>query len=149
MSQEVYERIKDDLKIAMKSGDAEAVSTFRMLISALDNERISNKGTLTPEDTITVLNREAKKRREASESYYEGGREELANKEAREEELILEYLPAQLTEGEIEQIVSETIDDLGAVDKSAFGRVMGQVMGQVHGKADGNVVRRIVEEKLE
>lgn len=148
MANEMYEKIKSDLKMAMKMGDAEALSTLRMIVSALDNERISNKGTLSSEDIVTVLSREAKKRREASDSYRDGDREELAEKEEKEEALIREYLPKQLTTEEIEQIVDELTEAIGPVDMSSFGRIMGQVMGKVKGKADGNDVRKVVEAKL-
>ena len=119
-----------------------------MLISSLDNARIELQRDLTEEDILEVLATEAKKRRESSQAYREGNRAELADKEDAELEVINEYLPEQLSDEEVGQLVEQTIAEVGASSKRDMGKVMGQVIPQVKGRFDGNRVKEIVLAKL-
>ena len=142
------DEIKSDMKEAMKAGDKEEVSTLRMIISSLNNAEIDKGGDLDDEDVIDVLSKEAKQRRESIDAYREGGRDDRADKEERELELIQHYLPDQLSDEEAEQLVEEVIEETGAETKADMGRVMGQVMPEVKGRYEGSKIKEIVLEKL-
>ncbi|MFB6350322.1 MAG: GatB/YqeY domain-containing protein [Bradymonadaceae bacterium] len=145
---ETVNQITSDMKAAMKEGRKEEVSTLRMLISSLNNAKIDKGGELSDDDVIEVLSTEAKQRRESIEAYREGGRDELVDKEQKELEVVNRYLPEQLSDDEIAEIVDEAIAETGAETKSDMGRVMGKVMPEVKGQAEGSKVRDIVMEKL-
>ena len=145
---QTLQQIKSDMKEAMKAGEKEEVSTLRMLISSLNNAKIAGGGELSDDDVIDVLSTEAKQRKESIEAYRDGGRDDLADKEEQELEVVQSYLPEQLDDDEIAEIVDEAIDETGAETRSDMGRVMGKVMPQVKGQADGSKVKDIVMEKL-
>ncbi len=140
--------IKDDMKAAMKDRDKETVATLRMLISSLNNATIDQGDDLDEEAVVRVLNKEAKKRREAIEAYRDGGREEQAQKEERELEVIKEYLPEQLDDEEVEEMIDEIIEKTGAESPGDMGQVMGQIMPKVKGRFDGSKVKDMVLAKL-
>jgi hypothetical protein len=140
--------IKDDMKAAMKERDKEKVATLRMLISSLNNATIDQGDDLDDEAVVRVLNKEAKKRREAIDAYREGGREEQAQKEERELEVIKEYLPEQLDDEEVEEMIDEIIEQTGAESPGDMGQVMGQIMPKVKGRFDGSKVKDMVLAKL-
>ena len=140
--------IKDDMKAAMKERDKEKVATLRMLISSLNNATIDQGDDLDDEAVVRVLNKEAKKRREAIEAYRDGGREEQAQKEERELEVIKEYLPEQLDDDEVEAMIDEIIEETGAENAGDMGQVMGQIMPKVKGRFDGSKVKDMVLAKL-
>jgi hypothetical protein len=142
-------RIKDNLKGAIKQGNSLEVSVLRMSSAALHNAKIAKGGELDEEEEIEVLSKEAKKRRESIEAFDKGGREELADKERKELEILKQYLPERLSEEELEELVRETIDKVGAGSKADMGRVMGVVMGKVKGRADGSKVKDVVLRVLE
>ena len=141
-------RIRADLTAAMKARDSVKLSTLRMLQSMLRNEEIDKGRDLTDDEAINVLNRAAKQRAEAADQFSKGGRNDLADKEKHEHELIAKYLPEQLDESEIEQIAQETIRELGAESPADMGRVMGRIMGEYKGRVDGKTVQAIVSKKL-
>ena len=148
-----HQRIKEDLKEALKAGDGFRVGTLRMVLSSLHNKEIEKKGKgqepkLTEEETIEVLMSEAKKRKESIEAYLKGNRSDLADKEKKELEIITIYLPKQLSEEEIKKIVQETIQKIGAQSEKDFGKAMGEVMKELKGKADASLVSQIVKENL-
>ena len=145
---ETVRQIKSDMKEAMKAGEKEEVSTLRMLISSLNNAKIESGGELSDDEVIDVLSTEAKQRKESIEAYRGGGRDDLADKEENELEVVQSYLPEQLDDDEIADIVDEAIEETGAETRSDMGRVMGKVMPQVKGQADGSKVKEIVMEKL-
>jgi len=150
----LYQKIKEDLNEALKSGDTLRISVLRMVLSSLHNKEIEKKGKnqspeLTEEEIIEVLKREAKKRKEAIETYLKGNRNDLADKEKKELEIIIAYLPKQLSEEEIKKIVQEAIQKLGAQSKKDFGKVMGFLMKELKGKADAGLVSQIVKESLQ
>jgi len=137
-------QIKDNLKKAIKQGNSLEVSVLRMSSAALHNAKIAKGKDLSEEEEIEVLSHEAKKRRESIEAYEKGGREEMAEKEKKELEILKEYLPEQLSEEELEDIVREKVEEFGASSKADMGRVMGAVMPKVKGRADGNRVKEVV-----
>ena len=145
------DRISEDLKAAMKSGDKLRLETVRTLRAALLEKEIEKRGEgpgMTAEDELTALTGAAKKRTEAIEQYRLGGRPELAEQEEKELAIIQEYLPRQLTDDEITLIVREAVAQSGASGAGDFGKVMPLVMKQVKGRADGKVVQTIVKKTL-
>ncbi len=145
------EKITEDLKKAMKTGDTLKRETLRMLESMIHNAEIEKRKKeegLADTEVIEVLSRAVKQRRDSVEQYEKGGRADLAEKEKKEIEIISAYLPEQLGEDKIREIVKEVITQTGAAGKADMGQVMGQAMGRLKGQADGNVVKRIVEEEL-
>lgn len=145
---ETLEQIKSDMKEAMKDQRKEEVSTLRMLVSSLNNAKIDQGGELDEDDVVEVLSKEAKQRRESIEAYEEGDRQDLADKEQGELEVIQRYLPEPLSDEEVEQMVDEIIEETGAETQGDMGRVMGQIMPKVKGRYEGSKVKDIVLEKL-
>lgn len=141
----MLEKIDQDLKTAMKDNDIGKVSVLRMVKSALQNQTIANKGTLTESDAQKVLQKEVKKRREAAEMYKQGGDEIRSATETAEAEIIAQYLPEQMSEDELNSIVNDTV---GELQTDNVGQVIGAVMGKVKGKADGSDVARLVKERM-
>ncbi len=139
--------IDTDLKVALKAKDAVVVSTLRMLKSALHNEEIAlRKKALSDDETVKVIRREVKRRKDAIDAYVKGGRQDLADKEQGEHAILLRYLPAQIPLQEIEKATRQVIEELGA--GAAFGQVMGGVMKKLQGKADGGTVSDVVRRAL-
>lgn len=142
------EELQTDMKNAMKAKEAQKLGTLRMIIAELKNKKIELQTDLSESDIEAVLQKEAKKRREAADMYKDGGREELAAQEEAELVVIESYLPKQLTDDEIAAIVDEVIAQTGATSKADMGKVMGPVMGKVKGLADGTRVKDAVMSKL-
>ncbi|MGF9909937.1 GatB/YqeY domain-containing protein [Brevibacillus fortis] len=144
----VMERLDQDMKQAMKDRAALKLSVIRMVKAALKNEEI-NKGRLLSEDEVlTILTRELKQRRESLHEFEKAGRVELASKTREEIDVLSAYLPAQLSEDEIRDIVREGIAATNASSKKEMGKVMGAIMPKVKGRADGTLVQKIVSEEL-
>jgi len=145
------EKLFDDLKLAMKSADQETVGVLRILLTAIKNKEIEKKtknggdGQLTDEEVIQVLMSDAKKHKESIEIFTKGDRKDLADKEEKELAIIQKYLPKQLSEAEIEQIIDKVLREISAKD---FGSVMKEVMRELKGKADGKIVSSITQRKL-
>jgi uncharacterized protein len=145
------EKIIGDLKDAMKAGDTAKRDTLRLIDNAIKNTEIEKKKRetgLSEEEILEVLGRAVKQRQDSIKQFSDGGRPELAAKEQAELDIIMPYLPAQLSEDEIRVIVKTIIAETGAAGMSDIGKVMGQAMGKMKGKADGNVVKKIVGEEL-
>jgi uncharacterized protein len=146
------DRLRTDLVTSIKARDELRSSTIRMVLSAITNAEVAGKEAreLTDNDVIGVLSTEAKKRREASAAFAEAGRTELSEKETAEAAVIAGYLPEQLGEDEIAQIVTEAIAQTGAAGEGmrAMGKVMGVVSPQVKGRADGGAVAAEVRRQL-
>ncbi|HEY3014503.1 MAG TPA: GatB/YqeY domain-containing protein [Nocardioides sp.] len=146
------DRLRDDLTTAIKARDDVRSSTIRMLLTAITNAEVAGKASrvLTDDDVIGVLSTEAKKRREAASAFEDGGRVEMAAKERAEGVVIADYLPKQLTEAEIAEIVTAAVAQTGAAGEGmkAMGKVMGAVQPQVKGKADGGAVAAEVRRQL-
>jgi uncharacterized protein YqeY len=147
------DRIKDDLKAAMKGGDKTRTSVLRMLTAALKNERIQLRQDLSDEDVITVVGREIKKRREAAQTFRKSGAEDRGAAEEAEAEALSGYMPEPVGEAEIDAAIDEVIASSGAslnreLGKKDMGRVMGPVMAKFKGRVDGGVVQQKVLAKL-
>lgn len=143
------QRLDDDLKDAMRKGDAARRSTLRYLRSAIHNQEIAiQQKTLDDEGITAVLGRQAQQRRESIEAFTKGRRPDLVAKEEAELALILEYLPAQMGRDEIAEVARFAIEQVGARGPQDMGRVMGKVMPQVRGKAEGRDVSAVVSELL-
>jgi len=124
------------------------VSTLRLLVSEIHNQGIEKQNKLTNEDIIAVIRKEVKQREEAIDSYQKGGRQDLADKEKQEQEVLSNYLPQEMPLEELEKIVKESIDGLGSSGPSDFGRVMGVVMSKVKGRIDGAKVAEAVKKLI-
>jgi uncharacterized protein YqeY len=147
----LYERILDEMKGAMKAGDATRRDALRFLGSAVKNEAIERRKPvteLTDEEVTFVVKRMAKQRTDSIESYRAGGREDLAAKEEAELVMLRAYLPAELPIEEVRSLVREAIEESGSALKADFGKAMGLAMKKVAGRADGTVVKRCLEEIL-
>jgi uncharacterized protein YqeY len=142
------EQLQADMKTAMRDGDALRRDTLRMAIAAAQNVAKDKRAPLTDEETLEVLGREVKKRRESIAAYEAAGREDLAAKEQAEIDILAPYLPEQLTEDEIRSLAREAVTASGATTPKDMGRVMSVLMPQVKGRADGKLVSRIVNEEL-
>ena len=149
---ELKDRLRNDLTASMKARDSMRSSTLRLLLTSVTNAEVSGKAQreLSDDDIIGVLSTEAKKRREAAEAYEAAGRADSATKERAEADIITGYLPAQLDDAEISQLVSETIAALGVAGEGmrAMGRVVGALQPRVKGRADGGVVATEVRRQL-
>ena len=149
---DLKDRLRADLTTAIKSRDEVRASTLRMVLTAVTNLEVAGKQAreLSDDDIIGVLSTEAKKRREASTAFADGGRQESAERELAEAAVIADYLPAPLTDEEVSALVAETIASLGVADEGmkAMGRVMGVVTPQVKGRADGGAVAAEVRRQL-
>lgn len=146
------DRIGEDIKAAMKAKDKVRLETVRSIKKViLEKEtslRPSGQDALTEEQEIEVLTSLAKQRKDAVEQYQNAGREDLAEKEAQELAIIEEYLPAQLSDAEVEAVIDQLIQASGASSVKDMGKVMGPAMKQLKGKADGAKVQSIVKAKL-
>ena len=144
------ETLKADLTEAIRSSDKVVSGTIRMVLTAITNEEVSGKEArvLTDDEIITVLSREAKKRREAAEEFAKAGRTDKAADEKAEGDVIAKYLPAQLSEEEIKQLVSEAVTATGAAGPADMGKVMGAIKPKIAGKADGALVSSLVKAAL-
>ena len=144
--------IKEQIKEAMKSKDEIKLTVLRGLISAFTNELVA-KGK-TPQDEIddemalTVIKRASKQRKDAIEQFEKGNRQDLADKEKAELEIIESYLPETMSEEKIKEIVIKKQTELGITEKSQVGQLMGAVMKETQGQSDGNIVKKIVDEVL-
>ena len=137
-------KINEDLKTAIKQGDKIKKSVLRYLKSEIHNREISIGSSLTDEQIIDVLNKQAKQRRESIEAYKNGKRIDLVQIEEEELSIIMHYLPDQLSETEIENIVKEGILETKATSSKDIGKVMSWIMPKVKGKADGKIISATV-----
>lgn len=147
------DRITDGWKAAMKSGDATRKETLSGLRAAVKRAEIdargtANEGELDDEETQVVIDREAKKRREAIEEYTKAKRKDLADKEAAELAIIAEFLPKQFTDAELETIVRETVAEVGASSSKEMGAVMTALRPKIAGRADGKKASAMVKSAL-
>ena len=149
---DLKDRLRADLTTAMKARDQLRTGTLRMVLTAITNAEVGGKEAreLSDDDVIGVLTSEAKKRREAAEAFDAGDRHELAAKERDESAILAEYLPAQLGEDEIRDIVTAAVESTGSAGAGmkAMGAVMGVVQPQVKGRADGAAVVSEVKRQL-
>ena len=144
------EKLQSDLTDAIRSQDAVKSGTIRMLLAAITNEEVAGKSAkvLSDAEVITVLSREAKKRRESVEAYTNAKREDLANKEKDEAAVIALYLPEQLSEADIKKLIADAIAETNASGPAGMGLVMKVLQPKIAGKADGGVVSSLVKAAL-
>ena len=145
------EKIAEDMKTAMKSGQTRRLETLRSIKAAMLEKEISMRGgptAMSPEDELGVVMSAAKRRKESIEMFAQGGRQDLVAEETEELAIIQEYLPKQLGRPEIEAIVRDVIAQTGAKSAADFGKVMPLTMKQLKGKADGKLIQDIVKELL-
>ena len=144
------EKLQNDLTAAMRARDEVKSSTIRMVLTAIKNEEVSGKEArdLTDAEIITVLSREAKKRREAAEAFEQAGAADRAAAEKAEGVVISEYLPKQLSESEIKDLIAAAIAETGAAGPAQMGLVMKSLQPKIAGKADGGLVSGLVKAAL-
>lgn len=160
------EKIQEELKNSLKKKNEVVVSTLRMFLAAASNketekrtkiwkqkpdlnpEELEKESQLTGEEIIEVISSEIKKRRESISEFEKGGRNDLVQKEKSEMEILQKYLPEQLSEEEVENLVKEAVNKTGAKKIKDMGKVMAELMPKVKGKADGSLVSKIVKESL-
>ena len=145
----LYERLRNDMKEALKSGDQGKLLVLRMVISAVKMIEIE-KNIKEPQeaDVLQILQRQVKQHKESISQFEKGARPDLVAKEAAELKILELYLPKQLSEDELLHIVKETVTEAGAVTKSDTGKVMKLVMAKVAGKADGKIISQLVAQVL-
>lgn len=144
----LVEKLRDDMKLALKNRDELRLSTIRLLLSSVSYAKIEKGSELTDDEVCQVLAREAKRRRESIEAAELGGRSDIAQKEKTELSIIEEYLPRQLDESEIETIAKRIAAEVGANGLKDRGKVMGRLMQEIKGRADGRVASEVVERVL-
>ncbi|MBD5431863.1 GatB/YqeY domain-containing protein [Lactobacillus agrestimuris] len=142
------EQIMTDMKAAMKEKDKTKLNTVRMIKSALMNEKIKLGHDLNSDEELTVLNREKKQREESIEDFAKAGRDDLVEETKKELAVVEKYMPKQLSKDELDEIVSETVNELGAKSKSEFGQVMKALMPKIKGRADGKEASALVRDHL-
>jgi len=139
------ETINEELKKAMKSGDKIRLNTIRSIRALiLEFEKSGGEKELSEEAEISMLTSAAKKRRDSFEQYKNAGRDDLADIEASELKILEEFLPAQLSQEDVQAEIEKIASEIGAESKKDFGRLMGMAMKSLKGKADGNIVRQTV-----
>ena len=143
-----FEKIKTDMYEAMKSREKEKANTLRSVISKLKDKQIEKRDTLTKEEEIKVLQALVKQRKESIDLYQKGGRNELAEIESKEMDIINSYLPTMMDEDAVKKIVQSVIKDAGASSMADMGKVMPEVMKIGKGLIDGKTAQRFVSEQL-
>lgn len=145
---EIVDQIKTNLRKAMKNKDKASLLAYRGVLSAIHNKEIELKHKLNDEETIAVLNSQAKQREDSITEFKKGGREDLVAKEKKELELISNYLPEKMSKEEIKKMVDKAIKITGAKTMQDMGRVMGEIMKKGKRQVDGEVASKIVKQKL-
>ena len=143
------EKLQHSLKEAMKKGQAQRKTTLRMALAEIKNAEIEKQGPLEDSEMLRILEKEVKARQETIEGAEQAGREDLIDKAEREIDILNEFLPEQLTEEELRQVVMETIAEVQASSMSDMGKVMGALMPRIRGRADGKEANQMVREELQ
>lgn len=142
-------KVNEQLTTAMKNQDKIRLDVLRAIKKSIIEFKTSGSGKeLNEDEAIRLLNQQAKMRKDSIEMYENGGRQELADKEKAELEVIISFLPEQLTENEVKDIALKVKDEMGASSPADMGKLMGAVMKQVSGKAEGKLVQTVVKEIL-
>lgn len=145
----VREQLRSDLRDAMRAKDVPRRNTIRMLEAAIKNAEIEKRGKeLADSDVLAILQRQVKQRRDSIEQFEQGGRQDLADNERVEIEIIEQYLPRQLSRGEVSERARAVIEQVGASGPGDRGKVMGMLMRELRGEADGSLVNAVVGELL-
>ncbi|GGJ83396.1 hypothetical protein GCM10007063_02380 [Lentibacillus kapialis] len=143
------EQLNQDMKQAMKSKEKDKLAVIRMLKASLQNEsiKLGNKN-LSEDEELTVLSRELKQRKDSLQEFKSAGRDDLVDKLKVEIDVIQAYMPRQLTEKELEEIVKTAIKEIDATSKKDMGKIMNTVMPKVKGQADGALINKLVQKHL-
>ena len=144
----MLDQLQEELKIALKAGEKAKMMGLRNIIGKIKTTQIDKGETLTDEESLKILKIAAKQLKESLDQYRKGGRDDLAEKEAFELTLLEKYLPEQLSEEHIRQIVKNIVKNTGSGSMQDMGKVMGATMQELAGSADGKIVQRIVQEEL-
>lgn len=142
------EKIKEDLKEAIKAGNGDVRDVLRFLTSDIKNEVIKTRKELEDKEVLAVVRKNIKSRKDSIEQFTKGGRADLAEKEQAELSILEKYMPEQMSEEEVEVIVKKTVEKMDAQQAKNFGLVMKEVMKETEGRADGGVVSKIVKKTL-
>ncbi|NIK11332.1 GatB/YqeY domain-containing protein [Alkalibacillus almallahensis] len=146
----LLDRLNEDMKQAMRNKEKDKLTVIRGIKSSLQNEAINKKGgELTDEEELQVLMREVKQRKDSLQEFKDANREDLVEKTEQELALVESYLPQQLSDDELVEVIDETIQEVGATSKQDMGTVMSAVMPKVKGKTDGSKVNKLVIERLQ
>ncbi|HEY5702930.1 MAG TPA: GatB/YqeY domain-containing protein [Gammaproteobacteria bacterium] len=148
MSSGIKQRISDDVKNAMRSKDKERLATLRMITAAIKQKEVDERADLDDGQVLAVLDKMAKQHRDSIEQYQKAGRDDLVAKETSELEVVTSYLPEQLSEEEIRQIIKETIEATGASSMQDMGKLMGQLKPRLQGRADMGKVSGLIKQAL-
>ena len=143
------DQLMADMKEAMKAHDKDRLAVIRMVRGAVRQQEIDGKKELEDSDVIAVISKEVKMRKDSIEEFKKGGREDLVAKTQAEIDVLMPYLPAQLSEDEIRALVKEAVEKTGASTPKDMGKVMGMLMPKVKGRADGKLVNTIVRSMLQ
>lgn len=144
----LLERLNNDMKQAMKNKEKDKLVVIRMIKAAIQNECIKIGRDLSEEDELSVLSREVKQRKDSLHEFEKAGREDLVDKIRAELKHVEIYMPEQLSEEDLAEIVKQTIEETGASSKKEMGKVMAALMPKVKGKADGSLVNKLVQQHL-
>lgn len=145
----LLERLNNDMKQAMKNKEKDKLSVIRMIKASMQNEAIKlGVKELSEADELTVLSRELKQRKDSLHEFDKAGRQDLVEKLRTELTIVELYMPKQLSEEELSEIVKQTIAEVGATSKAEMGKVMAAIMPKVKGKADGSLVNKFVQQHL-
>lgn len=145
----IKERISEDMKAAMKSGDKEKLNAVRMLHAAVRKREIDDRVELDDAGVLKIISNLVKQRQDSIEQFKAGNRPDLVEKETNELKLLQGYMPAQMTEAELVPIIEAAIKEAGATTKKEMGNVMKVLMPKVAGKADGKLVNQLVQARLQ
>ncbi|WP_298441469.1 GatB/YqeY domain-containing protein [uncultured Ferrimonas sp.] len=144
----LVEQLKDAMKVAMRAKDKARLSTIRMALAAIKQVEVDTQTTPDDAEVTKLVTKLVKQRRDSIKQYEEAGRQDLADSEAAEVVVLQEFLPQQLTEAELEALISKAVADSGASSMKDMGKVMGQLQSQVQGRADMAVVSKILKAQL-
>ena len=144
----LLERLNSDIKQAMKNKEKDKLSVIRMIKSSIQNEAIKTGNELSEDEELTVLSREVKQRKDSLHEFDKAGRQDLVEKIRTELQYVELYMPKQLSEEEVSEIVKQAISETGASSKAEMGKVMSVIMPKVKGKAEGSLVNKLVQQHL-
>ena len=148
MAESLRERLQHDLKVAMRGDDAEGRDTIRYLLAALKNAEIDKRGALEPSEEIALLQRQAKRQGESIDQFRAGGRNDLAEREEAQLAILKRYLPAELSDSEVSDLVRQAVDAVGAASMKDMARVMPLLIERAGGRADGKRLSAAVKSIL-
>lgn len=148
MASQLKDAITDDMKSAMRAGEKEKLGTIRLILSAIKQVEVDTRKDLEDDDVLQILDKMVKQRRESITQYDKAGRDELAAIEHAEIEIIQAYLPEQLSQEEISDLISQAISSTGAESMKDMGKVMGILKPQLQGRADMGAVSGIIKQQL-